>query len=266
MTDVLAKILARKREEIAEARRRLPEPRLREMQAEAPAPRGFAQALRERLDHGKAAVIAEIKKASPSKGLIRDSFDPAALAEDYAQAGATCLSVLTDRDFFQGAPEYLVQARAACDLPVLRKDFMLESYQILESRALGADCVLLIVAALDDAQLQDLADEAVGAGMDVLIEVHDAGELERALRIRGDAQRLLLGINNRSLRTFETTLDTTLSLRDAVPPDRLLVSESGIFSRKDIARLRGAGVNAFLIGEALMREPSPGAALRRLLG
>jgi indole-3-glycerol phosphate synthase len=265
MTDVLAKILARKREEIVEARGRLSEARLREMLPQASPPRGFAQALRATLDRGATAVIAEIKKASPSKGLIRDEFDPATLADDYAQAGATCLSVLTDRDFFQGAPEYLVQARAACALPVLRKDFMLEPYQILESRALGADCVLLIVAALDDAQLQALADEALGADLDVLIEVHDAGELERALRVRGDAARLLLGVNNRNLRTFETTLDTTLSLRAAVPDGRLLISESGILTRKDVARLRAAGVNAFLIGEALMREPSPGAALRLLL-
>ncbi|MGH8453776.1 MAG: indole-3-glycerol phosphate synthase TrpC, partial [Nevskiales bacterium] len=205
------------------------------------------------------------KKASPSKGLIREDFDPAFLAQDYAHGGAVCLSVLTDRDFFQGAPEFLQAAREACELPVLRKDFMLESYQVVESRVLGADAILLIVAALDDGLMQALADEALALGMDVLVEVHDAAELQRALRLEGDERRLLLGINNRNLRSFETTLETTLALMEQVPPRRQVVSESGIFMPNDIARLQAAGVNVFLVGESLMRQPSPGDALRRLI-
>jgi indole-3-glycerol phosphate synthase len=265
MADILEKILARKREEVAAARRRKSEARLRTELAQAPATRGFARALQDRVKRGLPAVIAEIKKASPSKGLIRADFDPAQLAQDYAHGGAACLSVLTDRDFFQGAPEYLQMARDACELPVLRKDFMIDAYQIAESRALGADAILLIVAALEDDVMQALADEALALDLDVLVEAHDATELERALRLEGDAKRLLLGINNRNLRSFETTLDTTLRLMEQVPPDRLVVSESGIFTPADIARLRAAGVNAFLVGESLMRQPSPGAALRQLL-
>lgn len=265
MGDILDKILARKREEIAEAKRHQPEAQLRAALAQAPATRGFAQAIHERVKLGHPAVIAEIKKASPSKGLIRADFDPAFLAQDYAHGGAACLSVLTDRDYFQGAPEYLVAARDACDLPVLRKDFMIEPYQVAESRLLGADAILLIVAALDDDTMQTLADDALALGMDVLVEVHDAAELQRALDLRGDPRRLLLGINNRNLRTFETTLETTLALMQQVPPDHQVVSESGIFVPEDIARLRTAGVNAFLVGESLMRQPSPGDALRRLL-
>jgi indole-3-glycerol phosphate synthase len=265
MGDILKKILARKREEVTRARRERPAKRLREALPSAPATRGFARALHERARLAQAAVIAEIKKASPSKGLIRADFDPAFLAQDYAHGGAACLSVLTDRDFFQGAPEFLQAARDACDLPVLRKDFMIDPYQVAESRVLGADCILLIVAALDPALMQALAEEALALDMDVLVEVHDADELARALRLEGDDQRLLLGINNRNLRTFETTLDTTLRLMEQVPPGRLVVSESGIFAPSDIARLQAAGVNAFLVGESLMRQPSPGEALRRLL-
>jgi indole-3-glycerol phosphate synthase len=265
MADILEKILARKREEVAAGRRARPEAALRAALAGAPAPRGFARAIQDRLRLGQPAVIAEIKKASPSKGLIRADFDPAFLAQDYAHGGAACLSVLTDRDFFQGAPEHLAAAREACELPVLRKDFMIDPWQVTESRVLGADCILLIVAALEDGRMQQLADGALALGMDVLVEVHDAAELARALRLEGDAGRLLLGINNRNLRTFETTLDTTLRLLEQVPPDRTVVSESGIFTPGDIARLRAAGVNAFLVGESLMRQPSPGAALRQLL-
>ncbi len=265
MADILEKILARKREEVAVGSRARPEAALRAALADAPAPRGFARAIRDRLRLGQPAVIAEIKKASPSKGLIRADFDPAFLAQDYAHGGAACLSVLTDRDFFQGAPEHLGAARAACELPVLRKDFMVDPWQIDESRVLGADCILLIVAALADGLMQQLAERALALGMDVLVEVHDAAELARALRLEGDAGRLLLGINNRNLRTFETTLDTTLQLVEQVPSDRTVVSESGIFTPADIARLRAAGVNAFLVGESLMRQPGPGEALRQLL-
>jgi len=265
MGDILAKILARKREELAEAKRRLPAAQLRSELTRAPATRGFANAIRERMKLDQPAVIAEIKKTSPSKGLIRADFDPAYLAQDYAHGGATGLSVLTDRDFFQGAPEYLQMARDACELPVLRKDFLIDAYQIVESRRLGADAILLIMAALEDGLVQALADEALALGMDVLVEVHDAPELERALRLEGDAGRLLLGINNRNLHTFETTLDTSLTLIKLVPPNRLVVSESGIFAQADIARLRAVGINAFLVGESLMRQKSPGEALRQLL-
>ncbi len=265
MSDILDKILARKREEVVQASRERPLSQLRQMLAQAPTVRGFARAIHQRLDAGQCAVIAEIKKASPSKGLIRAEFDPAFLAKDYARGGAACLSVLTDRDFFQGAPEYLQAARAACELPVLRKDFMVDPYQILESRVLGADAILLIVAALSDDSMQALANEALALGMDVLVEIHDASELQRALRIQGDGQRMLLGINNRNLRTFETSLDTTRQLMQQVPAGRPVVSESGIFRPEDIASLQASGVNAFLIGESLMRQPSPGEALRQLL-
>ncbi len=262
--DVLHRILQRKAQEIAERSARTP---LRELQARArdasPA-RGFAAAIEARIAAGTPAVIAEIKKASPSKGVIREDFDPAAIARSYEAGGAACLSVLTDVDFFQGADAHLRQARAACGLPVLRKDFTIDPWQVVEARALGADCILLIVAALDDRQLDELSRQAFALGMDVLLEAHDAGELERALRIAPEDGRALLGVNNRDLRTFEVSLDTTLALKNAVPADRRLVAESGILAPDDVRRLRAAGIDAFLVGEALMRDPEPGAALRRL--
>ncbi|GIX38175.1 MAG: indole-3-glycerol phosphate synthase [Silanimonas sp.] len=260
MSDVLQRILACKAEEVAERRARRP---LAEVAARArdTAPvRGFAAALEAKIAAGHAAVIAEVKKASPSKGVLRADFDPAAIAADYARGGAACLSVLTDVDFFQGSDDYLVQARAACALPVLRKDFTIDEYQVYEARALGADAVLLIVAALDDARLGGLCELAMGLGLDVLVEVHDADELERALQTASP----LIGINNRNLRSFEVSLETTLGLKEAVPNDRRLVTESGILAREDVARMRAAGVHAFLVGEAFMRAPSPGAALRAL--
>jgi indole-3-glycerol phosphate synthase len=266
MNDILNRILRRKAEEVKAAKQEVPERKLHTALADAPALRPFGKALRARIDAGKPAVIAEIKKASPSKGLIRADFDPAALAADYARGGASCLSVLTDRDFFHGAPEYLVAARKACDLPVLRKDFMIDPYQIVESRLLGADCVLLIVAALDDAKLQRLADDAWALGMDVLVEVHDAAELDRALQLLHAARMPLLGINNRNLRNFETSLDNTISLMPKIPAGCVVISESGIFTRADVARLVAAHVHGLLIGESLMRQPSPGEALRQLIG
>lgn len=236
---------------------------LKHRAATATAPRGFGRAL-----HGRAAthgigVIAEVKKASPSKGLIREDFDPASLARAYAEGGAACLSVLTDQKFFQGAPRYLAQAREASGLPALRKDFIIDPLQVLEARAMGADCILLIVTALDDAQLHELAELGLAQGMDVLVEVHNQAELTRALALDS---RCLLGINNRNLATFETTLDVTLALRDQVPGDRVLVSESGIHTRADLARLQDAGISAVLIGESLMRQPDSGRALAELLG
>jgi indole-3-glycerol phosphate synthase len=266
MSDVLDKILLRKREEIEEARRQQPLASLHDALAQASSPRGFIAALNAKLDQDGTGIIAEIKKASPSKGLIRADFDPATLAADYERGGAACLSVLTDRDFFQGASEFLIAARQACRLPVLRKDFMIDSYQIAESRVMGADCILLIVAALSDVLMQQLAEQAIALGMDVLVEVHDEAELDRALRLNIPAERVLLGINNRNLRTFKTTLDTTIDLMKHVPPGRQVVSESGINHRADIDRLAAANVRNFLIGESLMREPSPGDALRRLIG
>lgn len=265
MNDILQRILVRKREEIRDRRAHAPLAGLRKRAAAAPAARGFAAALRARAARRQPAVIAEIKKASPSRGLIRADFDPAALARSYAAAGAACLSVLTDVDFFQGSDAYLGQARDACTLPVLRKDFTLDKYQVFEARALAADAILLIAAALDNAALANLHALAIEVGLDVLVEVHDAMDLRRALQLP-DAVHTLIGVNNRDLRTFETHLDTTLVLKRSVPSDRLLVSESGITTRGDVARLRAAGVDAFLVGEACMREPDPGVALRALFG
>lgn len=260
MSDILHTILARKADEIAERRTRMPLSELRARVADAPPVRGFADALHASIAMGEAAVIAEVKKASPSKGVIRPDFHPADIAVSYEFGGASCLSVLTDIDFFQGADAYLVQAREACTLPVLRKDFTIDPYQVYEARVLGADCILLIVAALDDAQLVQLSDLAMQLGMDVLVEVHDIDELERALQVPVP----LIGINNRNLRTFDVSLDTTLSMKDAVPRDRLLVTESGILVTEDVQRMRDAGIHAFLVGETFMRADEPGEALRQL--
>ena len=260
MSDILQRILTRKREEIAERSARVNLRELAARTADTAPPRGFTAALRAKIAAGHAAVIAEVKKASPSQGVIRADFDPTAIARSYAAGGAACLSVLTDVDFFQGADAYLQAARNACALPVLRKDFTIDAYQVHEARMLGADCVLLIVAALDDATLLQLCTLAQSIGMDVLVEAHDADELDRALATPAP----LIGINNRNLRTFDTRLETTLDLRDRIPADRLLVTESGIHERADVARLRLAGVNAFLVGEAFMRAADPGAELRRL--
>jgi len=260
MGDVLQTILARKAEEVAERRRGRPLEAVRDDALAQPAPRAFAQALRAKRALDLPAVIAEVKKASPSKGLIRADFDPAAIARSYEAGGAACLSVLTDVDHFQGSDDYLREARAACGLPVLRKDFTIDPYQVYEARALGADCILLIVAALEDVVLADLTVLGLELGMDVLVEVHDLDELERALQVPAP----LLGINNRNLRTFDVSLDTTLDLRAAVPADRVLVTESGIATRADVARMRDAGVHAFLVGEAFMRQRDPGTALREL--
>ena len=263
--DILQRILDRKIEEIAERSARVPLDALRAQLADALPTRGFIAAIEAKCAAGKPAVIAEIKKASPSKGVIREDFDPAAIAHSYETGGAACLSVLTDIDFFQGADAYLQQARAACALPVLRKDFTVDSYQIVEARVLGADCILLIVSALDDAQLSSLYREATTIGLDVLVEVHDAEELERALKLDAiDGRPPLIGVNNRNLRTFEVSLATTLSLKTAMPADRMLVTESGICTRADVEAMRAAGVDVFLVGESFMRDPDPGAALQRL--
>ena len=249
---ILERIVAAKRAEIAAAKKRVPKVRLEGV----PPVRDFVGALRAK----KPAVIAEVKRASPSKGLLRADFRPGEIARSYERAGAACLSVLTDREFFQGAPEHLAQARAACQLPALRKDFLIDPYQVDEARALGADCVLLIVACLTDRELRDLEALTHQLGMAVLVEVHDAAELERAAAL----ETPLIGINNRNLRTFETRLETTLELLPRVPKDRIVVTESGILAPADVARMRAAGVNAFLVGEAFMRAADPGAALRTL--
>jgi indole-3-glycerol phosphate synthase len=262
VSDILQKIVAVKHEEIAQGLKRRS---LAAMRADAESrvlTRDFVGALRVKLAGGQAAVIAEIKKASPSKGVLREDFVPADIAQSYAEHGAACLSVLTDRQFFQGQIDYLKQARASVPLPVLRKDFMVDAYQIYEARAMGADAILLIAACLDDAQMVDLEALAHSLDMAVLVEVHDQPELARALRLKTP----LLGINNRNLRSFEVSLDTTLDLLAEVPADRLLVTESGILQRTDVLRMREAGVHAFLVGEAFMREPEPGAALARLFG
>lgn len=260
MTDILERILQRKVEEVAERRLRVPLAELRARIAGQAAPRGFVAAIEQQIDAGRAAVIAEVKKASPSKGVIRVDFDPAAIARSYAAAGATCLSVLTDRDFFQGSEACLQQAHAACALPILRKDFIVDPYQVHEARAIGADCILLIVAALDDGPLLELTSLAADLGLDVLCEVHDADELERAqaLPVR------LIGVNNRNLRSFETSLETSLDLQQFVEYDRIVVAESGIRTPADVTRLRAGGINAFLVGEAFMRTDDPGRELRRL--
>ena len=268
MSNVLDKIVAVKREEVAAAQKKLP---LAEVRADAESrvlTRDFVGALRAKVAAGQAAVIAEVKKASPSKGVIRADFVPADIAQSYAigntdaggKVSAACLSVLTDRQFFQGSPDYLKQARASCNLPVLRKDFMVDPYQIYESRAMGADCILLIAACLSDAQMAELEAIALGLDMAVLVEVHDGAELQRALKLKTP----LVGINNRDLRSFDVRLETTLDLLTEVPPERLLVTESGIATRADVQRLRAAGVHAFLVGETFMRAPEPGEALAAL--
>jgi indole-3-glycerol phosphate synthase len=263
MSDILRRIVAVKHEELAVLRRQRSLASLRE-EAESAERRAdlrdFEAALRARIAVGRSAVIAEIKKASPSKGVLRANFEPAAIAQSYARHGAACLSVLTDAQFFQGSVAYLQQARAACALPVLRKDFMVDEYQVFEARAMGADCILLIAACLDDAQMADLEAVAQSLGLAVLVEVHDGAELDRALRLKTP----LVGINNRNLRTFEVTLDTTLGLLDRVPAERLLVTESGILAAADVQTMRAANVHAFLVGEAFMRAPDPGEALAAL--
>ncbi|MBS0440713.1 MAG: indole-3-glycerol phosphate synthase TrpC [Proteobacteria bacterium] len=262
MSDILDKIVAVKREEIAAAKRARDEASLRREAEALGGQRDFLGALRAKIAAGRAAVIAEVKKASPSKGVLREQFLPAEIAASYERGGAACLSVLTDVQFFQGSAEYLKQARAACALPVLRKDFMVDAWQVWEARAMGADCILLIAACLGDAQMAELDAQAHALGMAVLVEVHDGAELERALRLKTP----LVGINNRNLRTFEVTLDTTLGLLPRVPAERLLVTESGILAPADVRRMRDAQVNAFLVGEAFMRAADPGAALASLFG
>ena len=260
MSDILQRILEVKREEIERARAGCSLEALRDRALAAPPVRNFEAAIRARIQAGNAAVIAEIKKASPSKGLLRDPFDPPAIAASYEQHGASCLSVLTDSQFFQGSPAYLQSARAACKLPVLRKDFMVDPYQVVEARAMGADCILLIVAALEDGVMAELESVALGLGMSVLVEVHGQDELVRALRL----QTPLLGINNRNLRTFETRLEVTLDMLSDIPGERLVITESGIATRADVERMRSAGVQGFLVGEAFMRATDPGLALKQL--
>ncbi|MSQ20875.1 MAG: indole-3-glycerol phosphate synthase TrpC [Betaproteobacteria bacterium] len=262
MADVLERILAVKAQEITAALAKRDLVSLRRDAEAQPQARDFVGAMRSKIAAGQSAVIAEIKKASPSKGVLRADFNVAAIARSYATHGAACLSVLTDRQFFQGGPEFLIEAKAAGGIPVLRKDFIVDPYQVVEARAMGADCVLLIVAALEQAKMIALEDLALALGMAVLVEVHDAAELDRALQLRTP----LLGINNRNLRTFETRLDTTLDLLDRIPADRLTITESGILSRADADRMRARGVGAFLVGEAFMRAADPGQALARLFG
>ncbi|ABN83518.1 indole-3-glycerol phosphate synthase TrpC [Burkholderia pseudomallei] len=259
MSDILDKIIAVKREEIAAALESAPLEELK-VQASARDSRDFVGALRDKHAAGHAAVIAEVKKASPSKGVLREHFVPADIARSYAQHGAACLSVLTDERFFQGSARYLEQARAACALPVLRKDFIVDAYQVLEARAMGADAILLIAAALDTPLMIDLEAYAHSLGLAVLVEVHNRSELDEALKLKTP----LVGINNRNLRTFETTIDTTLGMLDAIPDDRIVVTESGILSRADVERMEAAGVHTFLVGEAFMRAENPGAELARM--
>jgi indole-3-glycerol phosphate synthase len=260
MSDILNKIVSVKRDELAQALERRSLSAVRADAESRVLTRDFEAALRGSIARGRSAVIAEVKKASPSKGVLRADFEPADIAQSYAEHGASCLSVLTDRQFFQGSVDFLKQARASCQLPVLRKDFLIDPYQVYESRAMGADAILLIAACLDDAQMRDMEAIARGLYMSVLVEVHDAAELERALALKTG----LIGVNNRNLRTFEVSLDTTLSLMGSVPQDRLLITESGILAREDVLRMTSAGVHAFLVGEAFMRAEDPGAALARL--
>lgn len=257
---ILTRILARKDQEVAERQQAVSEADLLALAEKQSAPRGFIEALNQRIAAGDAAVIAEVKKASPSKGVMREEFHPADIAKSYAQGGAACLSVLTDADFFLGHEDYLIAARDACDLPVIRKDFITHGYQVTEARAIGADCILLIVAALNDAQLRDLHQQANALGMDVLVEVHDAEELERALALN----LKLVGINNRNLHTFDTSLNTTLDLLPRIPEGVTVITESGIHTRDDVELMRDHEVNGFLVGEAFMREEDPGLALKRL--
>lgn len=264
MSDILDKIVAVKHQEVAAAKKRSPIEAVRFDAESRVLTRDFEAALRARIARGQAAVIAEVKKASPSKGVLREDFIPADIAQSYAEGdgeiSAACLSVLTDRQFFQGGVDYLKQARASCELPVLRKDFIVDAYQVYESRAIGADAILLIAACLDDAQMADFEAIARGLGMAVLVEVHDAAELERALRLRTP----LVGVNNRNLRTFEVSIQSSIDLLPKLPADRLAVTESGITTREDVAALRAAGVHAFLVGEAFMRAEEPGEALATL--
>jgi indole-3-glycerol phosphate synthase len=262
MSDILNKIIAVKREEVAEAINRKPLPAMRQDAESRVLTRDFVGALRSKIAAGQAAVIAEIKKASPSRGVLRAGFIPADIAQSYAEHGAACLSVLTDKQFFQGSIDYLKQARASCGLPVLRKDFIIDAYQVYESRVMGADCILLIAACLDDAQMKSLEALAFSLDMAVLVEVHDEAELARALKLKTP----LIGINNRNLNSFEVSLDTTLELVGQVPAERVLISESGIATADDVQRLRRAKVNAFLVGEAFMRAEDPGEALKQLFG
>ena len=258
--DILKKILARKQEEINERRQTVSLAELYERAERSSPPRGFLKAMQEKIQQGEAAVIAEVKKASPSKGVLREDFQPVEIAQSYEQGGAACLSVLTDADFFQGSEIYLQRARAACLLPVIRKDFIVDEYQVAEARAIGADCILLIASALDDVQMQELHAQSLALGMDVLVEVHDAEELERAILL--DAN--MIGVNNRNLRTFDTSLQTTLDLLPQIPLGTLLVTESGIHLPEDVALMRENNVNAFLVGEAFMRAQEPGEKLREL--
>jgi len=260
MSDILKKIVAVKHEEIAQASQKKSLAVVRADAESRVLTRDFIGAIQHKINQGQSAVIAEIKKASPSKGVLRADFIPADIAQSYAEHGAACLSVLTDAQFFQGSVDYLKQARASCDLPVLRKDFMVDAYQVYEARAMGADCILLIAACLDDAQMKDLEAIALSLDMAVLVEVHDAEELNRALKLKTP----LVGINNRNLRTFEVSLDTTIGMLKDVPLDRILVTESGILTPADVQKMREAKVNAFLVGEAFMRAPDPGQALADL--
>lgn len=259
-TDILEKILAHKTEEVSVRKQTMPEKELRTKLDDAPPVREFNLAIQKAINAGNPAVIAELKKASPSKGVIREDFNPADIAKNYEEAGATCLSVLTDIEFFQGSDEYLQQARSACSLPVLRKDFMIDTYQIYESRVIGADCILLIVAALPDSKLQELAGIATELHMDVLVEIHNREELERALMLRLP----LIGINNRDLKTFKTDINTTISLLPDVFPDRTVITESGIHTKDDVQLMRKNNVNTFLVGEAFMSSPEPGEKLKEL--
>ena len=258
--DILIKILQRKTEEIASRSAKVSEQQLLSQASSSDAPRGFCAAVQSAVAAGRSAVIAEIKKASPSKGVIREDFQPAQIAKSYEAGGAVCLSVLTDADYFQGSEAYLQAARAACSLPVIRKDFIIDSYQVSEARAIDADCILLIVAALDDAKMKDLYEQSVGLGMDVLVEVHDAQELDRALKL----SPMLLGINNRNLRTFDVSLNTTIDLLPSIPPQTHVVTESGILNSDDVALMREHQVHSFLVGETFMRAPEPGEALAGL--